>query len=70
VNLGTRRRQDVSLPVLNTFTDFSEVKYRNRGARIGVCVLSSYSCFQMSSVRNALLLEPFTLVVLLTSFGK
>jgi hypothetical protein len=58
------------LPVLNTFTDFSEVKYRNRGARIEVCVLSSYSYFQMSSVRNALLLEQFTLVVVLTSFVK
>jgi hypothetical protein len=58
------------LPVLNTFTNFSEVKYRNRGARIGVGVLSGYSCFEMSSVRNALLLEPITLVVLLTSFVK
>ncbi len=60
------------MPVLDTFTDFSEVKYRNRGARIRVCVLSSYSCFQMSSVRKALLLElePFTLVVLLMNFVK
>lgn len=58
------------MPVLNTFTDFSEVKYRNRGARIEVCILSSYSCFEMSFVKNALLLEPFTLVVLLTSFVK
>lgn len=58
------------MPVLNTFTDFSKVRYRNRGARIRVCILSSYSCFQMSFVRTALLLEPFTLVVLLTSFVK
>jgi hypothetical protein len=58
------------LPVLNTFTDFSGVKYGNGETRIGVCALSSYSYFQISSVGKVLSLESFTLVVLLMSFVK
>jgi hypothetical protein len=57
VDLRKRRRQDGSLPVHDTFTDFAGIKYRNRGARIGVYVPDEFC-------------EPFTLVVLLTSFVR
>jgi hypothetical protein len=46
------------LPVLNTFTDFSEVRY-DRRAGIGVCALSSYPCFQMRKALLMLLLMSF-----------
>jgi hypothetical protein len=48
VGLREWSREDISLPLLNSVTDFPGIEDGNRRARIRVCALTWYACFRMS----------------------
>jgi len=74
IGLRERSRNDFGLPILDAFTDFAEIEYRNRGPRIRVYLtprVINYACLQMSPHGSkSFSLEPFTLIVPITGAGR